>query len=151
MAGSGGTRPIAWRMASGNFAGCAVASVTIGIPGCAGDALGRRDADGGVRIGEVAGRGFERLDGRERRGFVGALGVEGLGELAALALGEREAAALAEVAHEADDAGCVAAGDFEQQPLEVRGDLDVHARAHRRRDVTRLVAAGFEACARGCR
>jgi hypothetical protein len=57
--GRGGRMPQAASTASGNFAGCAVASVTIGW-GRDASAATFMEADGGVRAEQLAGRGEAR-------------------------------------------------------------------------------------------
>ena len=120
--------------ASGNFAGWAVASVTVvpcSVPAARqlGDGT---DTDGGVRVEQHAAVAVGLRDDGERLGVVQTGGLElALDELGPLVGFDGEAAAGAEVLQLLGGEATVAAVHLEQQPLEVRRHLDVHAGAER--------------------
>ena len=101
---------------------------------------GHGQADGGVRIDQLARAAQRGGDGGGDLGLVGAAAGEQAGHLAF----QREAAGLGEGLHPGAGALGVAALELEQQALEVAGDLDVHGRAGGGDDRAALVAAGGE-------
>ncbi len=137
--------PVARSTASGNLAGCAVASATSGVVARTRARAAGREPDGRVGIEQRAApartrRASPRASRRRRTrrprraraapraaaaSSVSEPGLREAGELARGALG-------------------IASVELEEQPLEVRGDLDVHARAERGHDVARLHAAARE-------
>ena len=99
---------------------CAVPSTTIGTAGSRGFLLGDRDADGGVRIDEMAGLAQHGAHGRRGLLLVGAVGGEHRADLRERGADMREAPRLGERAHQRAHRRRVAAIGLEQQPLEIR-------------------------------
>ena len=146
-----GRRPVAASTASGNFAGWAVASATIGVPGCrkrwptaTPTAVCGSSRKPVSRTVSAHGRGDLRLVGR-------AGGEIARGSPRAAPSSMAKAPDLREARHQAADRGGVAAIGLEQQPLEVGRDLDVHRRRRGGVHAAHLVAAGLRACGPGCR
>ena len=145
-AGSGGARRSPPATASGNFAGWAVASATIGVAGSCASACAPP-----ARRPPCADRAGSRPRSRSRADLVGDVGlVERAGvELAAdrrqRPRRDLEAAGLAERLPSCRRTRRgVATVRLEQQPLEIRRDLDVHRGRGRRHDAAHLVDAGLE-------
>ncbi len=137
--------PVARSTASGNLAGCAVASATSGASRPRLAACARPSAR--PRYGDRAACRSARYSSRI------AASVASSSSVAASNSSRRVARAAASSVSEpvsrerrqlARRALGIAAVELEEQPLEVGGDLDVHARAERGHDAARLQAAALE-------
>ena len=144
QAGSCGRTPQAASTASGNLAGCAVDSTMLGIPEIRGVAVGHRQRHRGMGIDEVAGLAPGGADRGRRLGLVGAAGVELLADRSQHGIRQHETSGLFQRAHQPANAVGVAAARLEQQPLEIRGDLDVHRGRSGGVNFAHLVDAGLE-------
>ncbi len=98
----------------------------------------------GVRIDELTGLAPGGADRSRGFGLVGAAGVELLADRSQRRVGQHEAAGLFQRGHQPANAGGIAAAGLEQQPLEIRGDLDVHRGRSRGMDLAHFVDAGLE-------
>ena len=146
QSGSGGRAPQAASTASGNFAGMRGREHHHRHRRIARFLFRHGDADGGMRIDEMA--GFAQ-HGADRRGgllFVGAVGRENTARIA-----DKRAAPSsvkrrdwASARHQRAHRFGVAAIGIEQHPLEIGGDLDIHRRRCGRRHLAQLVGAGRE-------
>ena len=122
--------PVARSTASGNLAGWAVASATIG------HAVVARAADGPAAMPMALWGSISSPVWRCRPAMVGQrlLVVDAVGRrtapraAASASSPSGELAVAAEAGHRLGERRAVAAVEIEQQPLEIAGDLDVHAR-----------------------
>ena len=101
-------------------------------------------ADRGVRIDEMAGLAQHGADGRGGLVLVGAVGGEAARGSPTAPARQREAPRLRERPHQRAHRRGVAAVGLEQQPLEIRRDLDVHRGRRGRHHLAHLVGAGRE-------
>ena len=107
--------------------------------------LRHRDADRGVRIDEMAGLALHGARWSAATSSSSARSAVNSGaDLRQRARRQREAARLRQRSHERAHGAGVAAAGVEQQPLEIRRDLDVHRRRRRRHHVAQFVGAGRE-------
>ena len=104
--------------------------------------LGDGNADRGVRIDEIAGLALDRAHGRGDLLLVGAIGGEQRANVGERPRRQGEAPRLRQRAHQRAHHAGVAVIGVEQQPLEIRGDLDVHRRRGGRHHVAQFVGAG---------
>ena len=153
--GSGGRMPVARSTASGNFAGCAVASATIGVaPGRCGDlAPGRGDRHGGMRVDQQA-ASADRCSAISSRVISSSTRWPENRSRAprqAWLVGAAGCRSSRNCRRSAATAAAVAAFQLEQQALEIAGDLDVHARAEARQRPARSSSRRSSDSGRGCR
>lgn len=116
------------RIAREGRPGCPHADRRMRIEQIAGFALRHADLVGDFRLGHRLGGEF-RADARER------------------AIGNGEGARLRQLPHQPPDRGAVAVIGLEEQPLEIRGDLDIHRGRGGRHHAPDGVFAGCQ-CAR---
>ena len=107
-------------------------------------AVRHRQRHRGMRIDEIAGLAPGGADRRAGFGLVGASGIEFLADRRQHRIGQHEAAGLLQRRHQPANEGGVAAARLEQQPLEIRRDLDVHRRRSRGMHLAHFIDAGFQ-------
>ena len=148
---SAGRTPQAASTASGNLAGCAVPSTTIGIAGSrvSFSATATPTAVCGSTQWPVS-RSMVRMVAGGLL-LVGAVGGEQRADLRQRRRRQREAPRLRERAHQRAHRRGVAAVGLEQQPLEIRRHLDVHRRRRGRAPPRAARRRRSRACAPGCR
>ena len=109
-----------------------------------GVAIGDRERHRGMGIDEIAGLAPGGADRGRGFGLVGAAGVELLADRGEHRIRQHEAAGLLQRRHQPAHAGGIAPAGLEQQPLEIRGDLDVHRGRGRGVHLAHLVDAGLQ-------
>ena len=95
-------------------------------------------------IDEVTGLAPGGADRSRRFGLIGAAGVELLADRGQHGIRQHETSGLFQRAHQPANAVGVAAARLEQQPLEIRGDLDVHRGRSGGVNLAHLIDAGLE-------
>ena len=125
-------RPMALAIASGNLAGCAVASVIIGTSGSRTTARAAAVPDGRMRIGAGSrSRSSMRwISAASRPRSRGAASKNSRSRASSPALKRDTAPSAPRPPSARPPAPNSRLGELEQQPLEIRRDLDVHARAN---------------------
>ena len=109
-----------------------------------GVAVGHRQRHRGMGIDEIAGLAPGGADRSCGFGLVGAAGIEFLADGGEHRVGQHEAAGLFQRGHQPPHGLGVALAGLEQQPLEIRGDLDIHRGRRGGVDVAHLVDAGLQ-------
>ena len=106
--------------------------------------LGHGNADRGVRIDEVAGLAPHCAHGRGDFLLVGAIGGEQSADVRQRPRRQRKTPRLRQRSHQRAHRVGVAVIGVEDEPLEIRRDLDIHRRRGGRHHVAQFVGAGRE-------
>ena len=107
-------------------------------------AIGHRQRHRGMGIDEIAGLAPGGADRGAGFGLVGAAGVELLADRGQRRIRQHETAGLLQRGHQPANAVGVASAGLEQQPLEIRGHLDIHRRRGRGVNLAHFVDAGLQ-------